>query len=583
MVKLSRYLKPYWVYVLVAPLFMGVEVYMDLLQPSYMADIVDKGIANGDMNYVVNKLLIMLGIAFIGMLGGLGCCYASSVAALGFGTDVRSALFRKIQTFSFANLDRFQTSSLITRLTNDITQLQNVVTMSLAMMIRAPLLCIGSIIMTVRISPSLASILLVAIPVTIIGTLFIIKKGFPLFRKVQSKIDKVNNVMRENLAGVRLVKAFVRKDFEEKRFQIANEDLRDTAIKAGRVMATGMPMLMLVTNLATVAVLWLGGIKVQNGTLEIGNLIAFINYLTRIMMSLVMVAFSFVAFSRGKVSADRIREVLMEEPDLVDPVRTSEDDLKQEPQITHGQVVFENVTFSYVPEGEPVLKNISFTARPGETIAILGETGAGKTSLVSLIPRLYDPQGGRVLIDGVDVRDYTLYNLRKEIGMVLQTSLLFSGSILDNLRWGDPDADLEKVVKAASIAQAHEFIMQTPNGYKTDLSQGGVNLSGGQKQRLNIARTLMKKPKILILDDSTSAVDMATELKIQQALRNWRHKSTTFIIAQRISSVMDADKIIVLHQGRIVGIGTHEELLASNPLYQDIYQSQIGKETALNA
>jgi ATP-binding cassette subfamily B multidrug efflux pump len=582
MEKLSRYLKPYWLYVLLAPLFMVLEVYMDLLQPNYMADIVDIGIANGDMGYVINKLLIMLGIAFIGMLGGIGCCYASSVAAIGFGTDIRSALFRKIQTFSFANLDRFQTSSLITRLTNDITQLQNVVTMSLAMMIRAPLLGIGSIIMILRISPSLASILLVATPLTIVAALFVIKKGFPLFRKVQSKIDKVNNVMRENLAGVRLIKAFVRKDFEEERFREANEDLQNTAIKAGRIMAIGMPILMLITNLAVVAVLWFGGVKVQSGTLEIGSLIAFINYLARIMMSLIMVAFSFMAISRGKVSADRVKEVLMEEPDLMDPVRDLEDTLKEEPQVEHGQVVFENVTFKYRSGGEPVLKDISLTAQPGETVAILGETGSGKTSLVSLIPRLYDPQEGRIIIDGVDVRHYTLYNLRKEIGMVLQTSLLFSGSILDNLRWGDPHGDLEKAIEVTSITQAHGFITETPNGYQTDLSQGGVNLSGGQKQRLNIARALMKNPKILILDDATSAVDMATELKIQQALRSRKYRSTTFIIAQRISSVMDADKIIVLQKGRIVGMGTHEELLESNALYQDIYQSQMGKVAVFN-
>lgn len=580
--KLLRYLKPYWLYVLLAPLFMVLEVYMDLQQPNYMADIVDIGIANGDINYVFGKLLAMLGIAFIGMIGGIGNCYTSSVAAIGFGTDIRSAAFRKIQTFSFSNLDRFQTSSLITRLTNDITQLQNVVTMSLAMMIRSPLLCLGSVVMIIRISPSLASVLLIAVPLTIIGTLFFIKKGFPLFRKVQSKIDRVNNIMRENLAGVRLVKAFVRKDFEENRFKTANEGLQDIAIKAGRLMSLGMSLLMLITNLATVAVLWMGGIKVQSGSLEIGNLIAFINYLARIMMSLIMVTFVFTSFSRGKVSADRILEVLTEQPDLADPVRPPQYDAKQEPQITRGEVVFDNVTFSYSPEGEPVLKNISFTAHAGETVAILGETGSGKTSLVSLIPRLYDPQEGRIIIDGVDVRDYTLHNLRKDIGMVLQTSLLFSGTILDNLRWGEPEADLEKAIEAASIAQAHGFITQTPDGYETDLSQGGVNLSGGQKQRLSIARALIKNPKILILDDSTSAVDMATELKIQNALKNRPNKCTTFIIAQRISSVMDADKIIVLHQGRIVGIGTHKELLESTPLYRDIYHSQIGKELSLS-
>ena len=573
-VKLTRYLKPYILPMLLAPLFMCLEVYMDLLQPDLMAKIIDVGIANGDMHYILQKLGSMLLVAFVGMIGGICCSIFSGYVALSFGTDLRSHLFKKVQSFSFANLDHFQTSSLITRMTNDVTQVQNMVNMSLAMMIRSPLLCIGSIILAIRMNLTLSTIIVVALPITIFAALMIIRRGFPLFKQVQKRIDKVNTVMRENLAGVRLVKAFGRQKEEKVRFSAANEELRNTGIRAQRVMAYGMPVLMLITNLATVAVLWFGGVQVQNASFAVGDLIAYINYLSRIMMSLIMVAFSFMQFSRGKVSADRIKEVLREEPDLTDPPASPD---KEPPVIERGDVCFDHVTFRYTQDGDPVLRDLSFSVKSGQTIAILGETGSGKSSLVSLIPRLYDPQEGRVLLDGVDVREYTLHNLRAGIGMVLQKALLFSGTILDNLRWGDSDASMEKAVENATIAQADSFISQMPAGYETDLSQGGVNLSGGQKQRLNIARALMKNPKILILDDSTSAVDMATEVKIQQALRKHRHQSTVFIIAQRISSVMDADQIIVLEQGRIVAMGNHSQLMESSELYQDIYNSQLGK------
>ena len=578
-VKLTRYLKPYILPMLLAPLFMCLEVYMDLLQPDLMAKIIDVGIANGDMHYILQKLGSMLLIAFVGMIGGICCSIFSGYVALSFGTDLRSNLFQKVQSFSFANLDHFQTSSLITRMTNDVTQVQNMVNMSLAMMIRSPLLCIGSIILAIRMNLTLSTIIVVALPITIFAALMIIRRGFPLFKQVQKRIDKVNTVMRENLAGVRLVKAFGRQREEKIRFSTANEELRDTGIRAQRVMAYGMPVLMFITNLATVAVLWFGGVQVQNASFAVGDLIAYINYLSRIMMSLIMVAFSFMQFSRGKVSADRIKEVLREEPDLTDPP-TSPD--KEPPVIERGDVCFDHVTFRYTQDGDPVLRDLSFSVKSGQTIAILGETGSGKSSLVSLIPRLYDPQEGRVLIDGVDVREYTLHSLRAGIGMVLQKALLFSGTILDNLRWGDSDASMEKAVENATIAQADPFISQMPSGYETDLSQGGVNLSGGQKQRLNIARALMKNPKILILDDSTSAVDMATEVKIQQALRKHRHQSTVFIIAQRISSVMDADQIIVLEQGRIAAMGNHSQLMESSELYQDIYNSQLGKGAVIH-
>ncbi|AOT70788.1 ABC transporter ATP-binding protein [Geosporobacter ferrireducens] len=575
MLKLLSYLKPYWKAVLLAPLLMLIEVVTDLLQPKLVANIIDYGIATGDMDYIMRTGLLMIGIAIIGLMGGFGCVIASGIASQSFGADLRSALFKKVQSFSFANLDTFKTSSLITRLTNDVTQVQNVVLMSLRIMVRAPLLSIGGIIMAVSINPRLARILLIAIPVLAFVLAFVARRGFPLFSKVQARLDRVNDVMRENLAGIRVVKAFVRSDLEKERFASANEALMEITVKASRIMALTMPFIMLVMHLSIVAILWFGGIQVNNGQMQVGEVVAFINYMTQILFSLMLVAFVFIMLSRAKASADRIQEVLQTEIDLKDLPQESTAFIKQ------GGVVFENVSFHYTgSKGEPILKNISFTADPGQTIAILGGIGSGKTTLVSLIPRLYDATEGRVLIDGQDVRNIPLDLLRGSVGFVLQESVLFTGSIRENLCWGKENASDTEIERVAQMAQAHDFIMSFPEGYNTQLGQKGVNLSGGQKQRLAIARALLKKPPILILDDSTSAVDLGTELRIRAALNQRKEKPTVFLIAQRISSVMDADKILVLEDGRIAAEGIHQQLLETSAIYQDIYQSQMGEGAA---
>jgi len=577
MLKLYRYLKPYWKAALLAPILMLVEVVMDLLQPTFMAVIIDKGVAQGDLSFTVKTGSIMIGIALIGFLGGLGCIIASSFASMNFGTDLRSSVYRKIQEFSFANLDKFKTASLITRLTNDIVQVQNVVLMSLRILVRAPLLCVGGLIMAIGINARLGLIFAALIPMLAISITAVIKKGFPLFMTVQQKLDKVNAVMRENLTGVRVVKAFVRADLEKSRFGTANDDLTDITVRVSRFVALIMPIMMLIMNVGVVAVVWFGGIEAGRGNIQVGEIMAFINYMTLILFSLLMVAFVLMMFSRAKASADRINEVLETEVDILDAADASDEPLKS------GSLVFENVSFRYKDTGgEPVLKNISFTANPGETVAILGGTGSGKSSLASLIPRLYDVTEGRVLVDGKDVRDIKLSRLRNSIGFVLQESVLFSGTIKDNIRWGKKDATDEEIIEAAKAAQAHDFIMSFKDGYETHLGQRGVNLSGGQKQRISIARALVKKPAILILDDSTSAVDMVTESKIQKALKEMMKNTTRIVIAQRISTVLDANKILVLDDGKIVGQGTHDELLRTNPVYQDIYRSQLGEEALRN-
>lgn len=574
MIKLIRFLKPHWKMALLAPAMMLIEVLMDLYQPVLMATIVDDGIPAGDTAYIVQTGLKMISVAAIGFLGGFGCTIASSIASQNFGADVRLSLFKKIQAFSFANLDFFRTSSLITRLTNDVTQVQQIVLMSLRMMVRAPLLAIGGIIMAVSINARLAAILLISIPILAVLMAIVIQKGFPLFKAVQKKLDRVNTVMRENLAGVRVVKAFVRSNMEKKRFGTANDDLMEITMKASRLVALSMPMIMLIMNLSVVAVLWFGGIQINQGTIQVGEVMAFINYMTQILMSLLSVAFIFMGLSRSKASGERIAEVLDTEIDIKNPVNAIEC------QATEGQVEFRDVTFHYPnSKGEPVLKNISFTAEPGQTIGLLGGTGSGKTTLVSLIPRLYDIDSGKILIDGQDIRTMDLYSLRSKIGFVLQDTVLFSGTIQENILWGNEQASEQEVIGVAKLAQAHEFINNFNEGYATHLGQRGVNVSGGQKQRISIARGLIKNPLILILDDSTSAVDLTTESRIQAGLRNNKN-CTTFIIAQRISSIIAADKILVLEDAEIAAAGTHDQLIDSSSIYQDIYYSQMNREAA---
>lgn len=577
--KLLRFLKPYWKWALLAPLLMILEVAMDLMQPAMIQRIVDEGIAQLDMQIVLTTGAAMLGYALVGALGGLGCTFFSELAANGYGADLRSALFRKVQSLSFGNLDDLETGQLVTRLTNDVTQMQELVAMTLRIMVRAPMMLIGSLIMAIITSPSLAWLLGVLLPVVIMALAVIINRAYPLFTKVQKRLDDLNVVMQENLAGIRVVKAFVRSDFENNRFRGTNDGLMELTISAARVVAVGMPFMMLALNLGVVGALWFGGVRVSQGSMQVGQIIAFINYLMRTLMSLMFVTMLIMRVARAQASGDRIQEVFGAEPEIENtPNALTAFDAK-------GHVAFENVTFTYSTNGNghehaaelrPAVREVSFCAEPGQTVAILGATGSGKTSLVNLIPRFYDVTDGRITLDGVDVRDIEMGALRSNIGVALQESVLFSGTIRDNIRYGRPDATEEEVIAAAKAAQAHGFISEFDQGYDSIVGQRGVNLSGGQKQRIAIARALITRPAVLVLDDSTSSVDVETEALIQDALEEIMAERTSFVIAQRISTVLNADVILVLDDGRIVAQGTHRELLASSPIYREIYDSQLG-------
>lgn len=570
MLKLLKFLKPYLTYVIVAPLFMFVEVLVDTYLPRLMADIVDVGVANRNFDYVLKIGVHMVIIALIGVAGGIGGIIFSTLAGQYFSRDVRSELFKKVQDLSFSNVDKLSKASIITHLTNDVTQMQQIVmTILLSMMVRASLLIIGGIVMAYSLNKELASIFWFIIPFIILILIATIIKGLPLFKTTQEKLDRLNLVVRENLAGVRVVKAFMRENLEKEKFEVANNDLKASSFKTIKVAIILSPASMTIMNLSIVAVLWFGGMRVSSGSVRVGVIMAYINYLTQILGSVAMLSNMIVSISRGKVSADRINEVLDAKVDIINPAAPSD-------RVTgHGEVEFKNVLYRYPGStGNPVLTNISFSIKRGETVGILGQTGAGKTTLVSLIPRLYDVSEGTVLVNGLDVREYDLESLRKRIGFVLQQSIIFTGTIKENIKWGNQDATDDEVEEAARIAQSHEFILQQENGYNTEIKQAGVNLSGGQKQRLGIARALLKKPEILILDDSTSAVDAVTEARLQKAMRNEFGNCTKFIIAQRISSVIKADKIIVLEGGAITAIGSHQHLLDTSEVYRDIYSSQ---------
>lgn len=561
---------------------------MDLLQPKLMSSIVDDGVLAGDLPHIVRTGLFMLLFALIGWVGGAGCTLFSSKASVGYGTDLRQELFDHIQTFSFRNLDTFQEGSLITRLTSDITQMQTFVQMLLRMFIRSPMLIIGSIIMAFTISIKLALILMMTVPVLFVILYILISASYPLFASVQNKLDQVNAVLQENLAGIRVVKAFARAGTEKKRFNQSNEDYTGTAVKAWRIVTLNAPVLSLMLNATIVAVLWFGGFQVVGGDIAAGDLIAFINYVTVVLSSLTSIGMMMMSYSRAKVSAARINEVLHTEPDIQSGHEAHRENALQNQAIQvgsnpasrvtrrPGEVEFRDVSFRY--DGEDALTGVNLTARAGEKVALLGSTGSGKTSLVQLIPRLYDASVGEVLVGGVNVRNWDLQLLRSKVSIVLQESILFSGSIRDNIGFGRPDATDAEIRAAAQAAAADEFITNLKDGYDTELGQRGVNLSGGQKQRISIARALLMRPDVLILDDSTSAVDLRTEASIQRALHSLMKDSTTFLIAQRISSVKDADCIYVLDEGRIVASGTHDELMANSTHYQSIYDSQQRKE-----
>ena len=569
--KLTAFLKPYWRWIALAPLLMTLEVVMNLMQPRLIQTIVDEGIAHLNLNLVIQTGVLMMVLTVIGALGGMSNGIFAEMTVQGFGADLRQFLFRKVQTFSFGNLDELDTGQLITRLTNDVTQVQEAILMILRMLVRAPLLLIGSLVMAIVTSPQLAFLPLVLMPIELAAVLWVINRATPMYTKVQERLDGLNEVMQENLAGMRVVKAFVRARHEETRFKTANENLTNQSVKAARTVAIMPSFMMLTMNVGIVSVLWFGGIQVTQGNMHIGQIIAFVNYLMTTLFSLMMVSTMVIQLARAEASAKRIQEVMDKQPD----VQNSPGARNDLPKL--GRVTFENVAFSYKGEGcEPVLKGVSFTAEPGQTVALLGTTGAGKSSLVHLIPRFYDTTSGRVTVDGVDVRDLDQESLRRKIGIALQETVLFSGTIRDNIRYGRPEASDEEVTAAAKAAQAHEFILGLAEGYETQVGQRGVNLSGGQKQRIAIARALLIKPAILILDDGTSAVDVETEARIQAALDQLMQHSTAFVIAQRISTVLSADKILVLDNGQIVAEGTHRQLLESSPIYREIYDSQLG-------
>ena len=569
--KLFIFLRPYRLWAILAPLFMVLEVAMDLSQPYMIERIIDDGVAKLNLPYVLQAGGLMIVLAFIGAVGGIGCTVFAVWAGTGTAADIRAATFRKVQALSFGNQDKLGTGQLITRLTNDVTQIQEAVMSMLRIMVRSPLLMIGSLIMAILTAPQLALIPLILMILVLGGLVWIISQAYPMFSQVQARIDSLNTVMQENLAGVRVVKAFVRAPHEIRRFNTTNDGLMGQIMKVVRVTVLTGPLMMTLMSLGIVAVLWFGGVQVVQGGMQLGQIIAFISYLTNTLMSLMMVSMLILQISRAAASADRIQQVLDSEPDVQDKPGALHEFAAQ------GRVAFEHVTFSYDGgSGDPVLRDINFVAEPGQTVALLGSTGAGKTTLVNLIPRFYDVTGGRVTLDGVDVRDVTQSALRHNIGIALQEAVLFSGSIRDNIRYGRPDASDDEVLTAAKAAQAHDFIMTLPAGYDTLLGQRGVNLSGGQKQRLAIARALLVRPAVLILDDSTSAVDVETETKIQDALDDLMRERTSFVIAQRISTVLKADKILVIDDGMVAAEGTHKQLLNNSSIYRDIYESQLG-------
>lgn len=572
MFRMYPYIKEYQKDIVFSLLFLLVESLAEMAYPDLMAMVVGKGIASADTVYISQIGFVMIGVAMLSLLSGIGTARYSARTGVGFATLLRQALFCKVQTFSFENIDAFSVGSLTTRLTNDITQLQNTVINGLRIFVRAPFLLCFSLIMAIRINAELAIILVVIMPVLVIALAAIISLAIPLFRQMQKSLDELNSNIQENLTNVRVVKSFVREAFEIEKFRVANDKLLDSSLKAMNVVIFNMPIMMFMLNLAIVAVVYFGGHMVLNGVTDVAQMTAFINYIFIVLMSLMMLSLMFIMIARSSASYKRICEVLDTKVDLVDYQGA------QNVEAVYGEVTFQDIAFRYKSSSaDYILKDINFTVKPGEVIAIIGSTGAGKSSLVQLLPRLYDVAEGKICLDGKDITEYTLASLRKKIGLVLQKNTLFSGTIRENLKWGSGDATEAEIVTAAKIAQAHDFILNSSKGYDTYLEQGGANLSGGQKQRLCIARAIIKKPAVLILDDSTSAVDTVTERKIRQGLTELLKNTTIFIIAQRISSVRDVDKILVLSEGKIVASGTHDELMKNSVEYQEIYHSQNQK------
>lgn len=571
----KSYILPYKSAFILGPLMMVTEVLGEILLPKFMSMIINHGVAQKDGGYILKMGLVMAITSFLMAAGGILGAYFAAKASISFTSDLRRDLFARVQQFSFKNIDTFSTGSLVTRLTNDIQQVQNLIMMGLRMMLRAPGMFLGALVMAFWMNAELAAVILVVIPLLTAAIVWILRTAYPRFTAMQKALDTLNSGIQEVLTNVRVVKSFVREDYEEKRFAGTNRELKEAGLRALKIVIATMPVMMFAMNVTTLAIVWFGGNLIIGGRMAVGDLTAFTTYIVQILMSLMMLSMVFLQSSRAMASIRRIDEVLDEPIDLSD-----ENASQKDRKVEKGRVEFKDVSFSYREGGEPVLSHISLTAEPGETIGILGATGSGKTSLVQLIPRLYDVTEGSVRVDGIDVREYSLKNLRDGVGMVLQKNVLFSGTIEENLRWGDETATEEEVRRAAVYAQADSFVNSFAEGYKTEMGQGGVNVSGGQKQRLCIARALLKKPKILILDDSTSAVDTATEAAIRTAFREDLKDTTKFIIAQRLSSLEYADRILVLEDGRIIGEGTQEKLLASCEAYREIYETQYGKRAA---
>lgn len=573
----SKYIKPHLKYFVLGPICIVVEVIGEVLMPKYLSMIINNA-SSSSPDYSLRIMGLMVITAILMMAGGIGGAYFGTKAAVYFAADLRVDIYNRIQTFSFANIDKFTTGSLITRMTNDVTHMQNFVNILLRVCLRAPGMMIGALIMAIMLRPSLSLVFAVSIPFVIIFVLFIILQGLPRFTKMQSKIDKLNNNVQENITNSKVVKSFVRESYEIEKFTKTNHELKDAGLSAMKIMILLSPVMNLILNLTIVAVLWYGGgmALAESNAMPIGDLSAFIAYCNQILMSLMMITMIIVMSSRSIASSRRIKEVLSEETDINDIYAKYKDK-----KVENGSVEFKDVSFSYYKNSqEKVLDKINLNINSGSTVGIIGSTGSGKTTLVSMITRLYAPDEGKILVDGVDIKDYSLRNLRNGVGMVLQNNILFSGSIEENLRWGDENATEDEIKKAATLAQADKFINNFDEGFETKLDQGGVNISGGQKQRLCIARALLKKPKILIFDDSTSSVDTATEAQIRATFKNELAESTKIIIAQRISSVKNSDRIFVMDEGRIVGQGTHEELMDTCAEYREIYYSQIERKKA---
>ncbi len=574
-----NYVKPYKKFFILGPLCMIVEVIGEMLMPLMLSVVINAG-KDGTLT-VTKSILIalgMIGIALMMMAGGVGGSYYGAKASVNFASDLRSDVYKKVQEFSFKNIDKFSTGSLVTRLTNDVTQLQNFVNMLLRMALRSPGMMIGGIIMAVLLKPELSVVLAITVPLMMLSIFGLIFMGFNRFSKMQTKIDKLNSTVQESVTNVRVVKSFVREDHENEKFQTANRELKQSGMSAMKIMIFMGPVSTVFMNITTLIVLWLGSNAVTDGTMNVGDLSAFLTYVSQILMSIMMITMLLMTSARALASARRIKAVVNEKIDITD-----EHAACKEKTVEQGKIEFRNVSFRYYKNSEEaVLQNINLTIEPGSTVGIIGSTGCGKTTLVSMIPRLYDVDEGEVLVDGVNVKDYSLYHLREGVSMVLQKNVLFSGTIKENLLWGDENATDEEIAAAAESAQADKFVTSFTNGYNSDLGQGGANVSGGQKQRLCIARALLKKPKILILDDSTSAVDTATEASIRKAFREDIPYATKIIIAQRIGSVIEADCIVVMDDGKITGMGTHAQLMENNTEYREIYYSQMEKEDENN-